>query len=555
MGQNRILLGQLISNGDCLYATAIARQIKHDFPGAHLTWAISSLCRQMIEGNPFVDEIWEIPLARWDGGEIAASWQDFEAEALRRYDAGRYDFAFFTQITIGNPHHFDGTVRPGIFRGYPGRIATPLNPTLHLREAEIAEVAEFAARHHLASFERVILFECSSKSGQSQIDPEKAYRIAEQIVGAQLEKVAVILCSQHPVAVPTPAIIDGSVLKLRHMAELSRHCHLLIGSSSGISCITTSTAGKKLPMIQLLDEERAILGSLAFDYAYFGLPTEHVIEMFIYQPETVLACYRELVARGWDSARHRFHQRPNVTLSHYVDFVRQTMCASGDFYGACRSVEAATKRHGWPKKVRKLVRQMARKQFGARAAFWPYPKRLAQLKEHFHRTERPSGNGPVPSSWRPCTCEVALEKSPDEWQDLLKAQFGGGFSSTLLRSDLLHRILAGEFPDQAPGDRPPDQIARALSLFHHKKFRDARGILDEVRAAGIAFSDELNRLYADLCWIGGERKRAFEVYRTCLSRKPSDSRLPRLLDHLEKTIQWTPAQAPRSAMAGPVAKG
>ena len=29
----RILLGQLGSNGDCLYATIVARQIKKDFPG------------------------------------------------------------------------------------------------------------------------------------------------------------------------------------------------------------------------------------------------------------------------------------------------------------------------------------------------------------------------------------------------------------------------------------------------------------------------------------------------------------------------------------------
>lgn len=30
--QDRILLGQLFKNGDCLYATVLARQIKKDFP-------------------------------------------------------------------------------------------------------------------------------------------------------------------------------------------------------------------------------------------------------------------------------------------------------------------------------------------------------------------------------------------------------------------------------------------------------------------------------------------------------------------------------------------
>ena len=41
MTPKKIILVQLYSNGDCLYATAVARQIKQDFPGSHLTWAIA----------------------------------------------------------------------------------------------------------------------------------------------------------------------------------------------------------------------------------------------------------------------------------------------------------------------------------------------------------------------------------------------------------------------------------------------------------------------------------------------------------------------------------
>ena len=50
----------LVSLGDCLYVTAVARQIKQDYPGCHLTWAISSRCSQVIQNNPYVDEIWEV---------------------------------------------------------------------------------------------------------------------------------------------------------------------------------------------------------------------------------------------------------------------------------------------------------------------------------------------------------------------------------------------------------------------------------------------------------------------------------------------------------------
>ena len=46
-----------------MLATTIARQIKQDYPDSVLTWAIGSCCKQVILNNPYVDKIWEIPLA------------------------------------------------------------------------------------------------------------------------------------------------------------------------------------------------------------------------------------------------------------------------------------------------------------------------------------------------------------------------------------------------------------------------------------------------------------------------------------------------------------
>ena len=288
---NRILIGQLISNGDCLYATAIARQIKSDFPGCHLTWAVSSKCRGVVDRNPYVDEIWEIPLPTWVDKDLRSSWDEFETEALRRYDAGDYDFIFFTQLYPGNSFHFEGTVRPGIFLGYPGPITVPLSPVLVLAQDEIQDVFDFAMRHQLHTYERVILFECSSKSGQSSLTPELAYRVSQGIISSRLEKAAVILCSQYEIPKESPGVIDGSKLTLRHMAELTKYCNLLIGGSSGISCIATSTWSKRLPMIQVLNRSCAMFASLAYDYEYLGLPTDHVIEIFDFSIKRLLACY------------------------------------------------------------------------------------------------------------------------------------------------------------------------------------------------------------------------------------------------------------------------
>jgi ADP-heptose:LPS heptosyltransferase len=109
----RILLGQLGSNGDCLYATAIARQIKHDFPGCHLTWAISPLCKAVIKNNPDVDAIWEVEAGDWTR-VFGDGWYAFEAESLQRLTRGEFDKIFLTQIAPANFRNYDGTVRASL---------------------------------------------------------------------------------------------------------------------------------------------------------------------------------------------------------------------------------------------------------------------------------------------------------------------------------------------------------------------------------------------------------------------------------------------------------
>jgi hypothetical protein len=547
--RNHILLGHLISNGDCLYATAIARQIKNDFPGCHLTWAISSKCRQVIEGNPFVDEVWEVPLADWNGDSINSSWESFEGEAIRRYDLGEFSFAFFTQITIANPHHFDGTVRPGIFRGYPGRITVPFNPTLVLRANEIEKVADFAAKTHLSSFERVILFECSSKSGQSDINPEQAYKIAEEIIGLKLEKVAFILCSHLPVAKPTTAIIDGSQLSLRETAELTKYCHLLMGCSSGISCICTSSDAKRLPMIQLLNGECGMLGSLAHDYEHFGLPEDHVIEMFEYKMDSIVACYKEFVAGGWKRAKQQFHRKPEIQFTQYLDFVSHTLYKREDFYGTCVSLENTIKRYGWTKKLKSFVRRMARKQLTPWSLAWSYPKKLARLKAHFGDPTASAPRTPPDSNlsyfpvWRPCTCEVALERSVSDYRKILNHQFPGKLSSLIRHPKLATEIVQGGSAEylkrkhEARYIYPLYAIAYGLHLFHKKEFAASYLVLGELRNSKIIiFCQELERLYADLSWICGNLEKALEVYQDCLKSDPRSKNLLRLISHLQSCL-------------------
>src|ERR1700722_17766663 len=425
---NRILLGQLISNGDCLYATAVAQQIKHDFPGCHLTWAVSSLCRRMIEENPWVDAIWEIPLANWSNELLRTSWHSFAAKALILYERGVYDFVFFTQIYPGNPHHFEGTVRPGIFLGYPGRMTVPLQPSVSLRTEEVEKVKIFAQKNRLQDFQRVILFESASKSGQSHITPAFALQTAEKIVKRSAGRHAVILSSHHAVQSSVEGIIDGSVLTLRELAELTKYCSLLIGCSSGISCISTSKWAKPLPMIQMLTNRCAMFASLAHDYLYFGLPTSHVIEIFDGDVERLVGCVSTFFEQGWEKAKALYHQDPRIVFSYYLDFTKTILLNVLDYYGFCISLRHVVDRYGWHSDLQAALRNEARKILGQAAVDRELSsdQLLRKVTRPAHALSSASSGiwGYDAPSLRPETCVLSLRRNKPQLEQLLEATYG-----------------------------------------------------------------------------------------------------------------------------------
>ena len=79
----RILVVRIGSMGDVIHALPACATLKHSFPGSTLTWVIHPRWAQLLEGNPFVDEL--VRLDRRKAGSIADAWR-----ALRH---ARYDFA------------------------------------------------------------------------------------------------------------------------------------------------------------------------------------------------------------------------------------------------------------------------------------------------------------------------------------------------------------------------------------------------------------------------------------------------------------------------------
>lgn len=77
----RILVVRLSSMGDVIHALPACATLKHSFPGSTLAWAIHPRWAQLLEDNPFVDEV-----IRFDRRK-AGSWADaWHALRVRRFD-------------------------------------------------------------------------------------------------------------------------------------------------------------------------------------------------------------------------------------------------------------------------------------------------------------------------------------------------------------------------------------------------------------------------------------------------------------------------------------
>ena len=303
MPSQNILLVHLYSNGDSLYATAVARQIKQDYPNCILTWAIASFCKDIITNNPFVDDVLEVAdVVKLD----IVAYRKFKKRILQEKINGKWDDVFFTNLIDDNQANYDGCTRASTFRGYPKNITVPIQPILVLNLAETQKAKDFSAFHQLEKYKHIILFEFAPQSGQSQMTMDFAVQIATQLTIKN--DVAVILSSANKINHPSPQIIDGSSLSLRETAALTHYCTFLLGASSGITWISTSTAGKQLPMVQLLNANTIWSNPISRDFDRFNIATDCLIELINFDIETIQNCVSEALI-NFAIAKKKYHQQ------------------------------------------------------------------------------------------------------------------------------------------------------------------------------------------------------------------------------------------------------
>jgi len=277
--------------------------------------------------------------------EFLRTWPPFVREARARARAGEFDRVFLTQVPPDNYARFDGTVRASVFRGYPRPITVPVAPVVRLTEEEIRHAEEFVARHGIDGRAHRILFECAGTSGQTFLTPDTADAIARRVL-ERLPDTAVILSSNLPVHTTDPRIVDASVLPFRENAQVTRHCTLFVGGSSGITWLATSDWAKPLPMIQLLSARTSVYASVLHDAEHFGLPTEGILEMTECPAERVAACIVCALAEGFSAARARYHERIPVRLDFYLTVFIRSLIRQRRLWTAARSIRCTLARYG-----------------------------------------------------------------------------------------------------------------------------------------------------------------------------------------------------------------
>jgi hypothetical protein len=345
---DRILLGQLGANGDCLYATILARQLRQDHPGGHITWAISSQCIGLLRNNPDVDEVWEVPVSGWD--DHAMAWRIFEREALRRYQRREFDLILLSQIWPSHFENYDGTIRPSILRSYGRPITVPIENVICLTDEEIENVNRFVKETDLLDCEHRILFECSSKSGQSFVTPDFAQAVADRIHDA-LGSATIIFSTHLPMTIRDRRSRYAGNLSLRESAFLTHHCSLFVGCGSGGSVAASSTASKPLPMVQLLSSSTSVFASFAHDFEYFGITDRQIIEITNEKPQYAADCIVSLCQEGFATARERFGERLPLNFHHYVSQIELCLLRDHRYIDAARSLMITARRYGWAKEL------------------------------------------------------------------------------------------------------------------------------------------------------------------------------------------------------------
>ncbi len=87
----KILLVKLSSIGDVVHSLPILKALRTRYPNAHITWVVKPFCKEIIEGNPYLDEVLIFERGKWGNMKKASSaLRDFR-RLIREIRERRFD--------------------------------------------------------------------------------------------------------------------------------------------------------------------------------------------------------------------------------------------------------------------------------------------------------------------------------------------------------------------------------------------------------------------------------------------------------------------------------
>ncbi len=302
--KENILLIQLFSNGDCLFATTIAKQIKNDYPQCSLTWAVSSKCKSILINNPHVDSILEVDIP--DPSQNLSVFENIVNEANEKLKSGVYTHVFVSQLLGDNMANYDSVVCSSILRNYGKPVTVDTTPVLYLTDEEIENANVFALVHKLQNYEHVVLFECAPQTNQIKLTDEIILEYALQIL--KQNNTCVILSAPKAYSFNHPQIINGNSLSIRETVALTHYCTIVLGCSSGISWAATSTAAKLLPMVQILAKDAYYFNPLSITFKKLGKNTDQFLELLDFDGNKLGNIFSDIFNLGFEYARMQHEQ-------------------------------------------------------------------------------------------------------------------------------------------------------------------------------------------------------------------------------------------------------
>ena len=183
-----------------------------------------------------------------------------------------------------------------------------------MSEIEKKRAINFCDINKIDSSSFNILIESSPRSGQSSMNHDKAIQIAE-LITKKYKNVKCIISSSNKFSTKNDNIIDGSALTFRETKELLLKCNLIIGASSAISWMCSSFDEVfKINMIQIISSNywnKTVSASLIKDFKYFGLSTNHIIELNDPSDIYLIDCLDVLLSNGFKTAKKKFGLNSN----------------------------------------------------------------------------------------------------------------------------------------------------------------------------------------------------------------------------------------------------